>query len=93
MLVNPDKLQAIGSNKKLSDLAKTKFSVDNEVVKPVSSVELLDIQKDDKLNFNKCVNKTKQFLSFHAIEILTDSYIRSDFNYCLRSRYFQVLIR
>ena len=96
MIVNPDKFQAIVLNKKRSDLTNTNFQVDNQVIKSVSSVELLGIQIDDKLNLNLHISKTfksaanqlnalkrlKQFLSFHAKEILINSYIISNFNYC-----------
>ena len=50
MIVNPDKFQAIVLNKKRSDLTNTNFQVDNQVIKLVSSVELLGIQIDDKIN-------------------------------------------
>ena len=49
MIVNPDKFQAIVLNKKRSDQTNTNFQVDNQVIKLVSSVELLGIQIDDKL--------------------------------------------
>ena len=52
MIVNPDKFQAIVLNKKSSDLTNANFQADNQVIKSVSSVELLGIQIDDKLNFN-----------------------------------------
>ena len=96
MIVNPDKFQAIVLNKKRSNLTNTNFQVDNQVIKLVSSVELLGIQIDDKLNFNLHISKIcksaanqlnalirlKQFLSFHAKEVLINSYIISNFNYC-----------
>ena len=43
MIVNPDKFQAIVLNKTRSDLTNTNFEVDNQVIKSVSSVELLGI--------------------------------------------------
>ena len=96
MIVNPDKLQAIVLNKKHSGLTNTNFQVNNQVIKSVSSVELLGIQIEDKLNFNLHISKIcrsaadqlnalirpKQFLSFHAKEVLINSYIISNFNYC-----------
>ena len=96
MIVNPNKLQAIVSNKKRSALINTNFPVDNQVIKSLSSVELLGIQIYDKLNFNLHISKSckpaanqlnalirlKQFLSFHAKEVLINSYIISNFNYC-----------
>ena len=95
-ITNPDKFQALVLNKKRSYLTNTNFQVDNQVIKSVSSVELLGIQLDDKLNFNLQISKIfksaanelnalirlKQFLSFHAKEVLINSYIISNFNYC-----------
>ena len=66
------------------------------MIKSVSSVELLGIQIDGKLNFNLHVSKVcksaanqlnalirlKQFLSFHAKEVLLNSYSISNFNHC-----------
>ena len=92
MIVNPNKFQAIVLNKKRSDLTNINFQVDNHVIKLVSSVELLAIQIDDKLNFNLHISKIyksaanqlnaliglKQFLSFHAKEVLINSYIISN---------------
>ena len=80
MIVNPDKFQAIVLNKKRPDLRNTNTQVHNQVIKLVSSVERLGIQKDEKLNFNPHISKIcksaanqlntlirlKQFLSFHA---------------------------
>ena len=96
MIVNPDKFQAIVLNKKRSDLTNTNFDVDNQVIKSVSSVELLGIQIDGKLNFNLHMSKIcksaanhlntlirlKQFLNFHAKKVLINSYTISNFNYC-----------
>ena len=96
IIVNPDKIQAMVLSKKRSDLTNTNFQVDDQVIKSVSSVELLGIQIDDKLNFNLHISKIcksaanqlnalirlKQFLSFHAKELLINSYIISNFNYC-----------
>ena len=62
------------------------------MINSVSSVELLGIQIDDKLNFNLHISKIcksasnqlnalirlRQFLSFHAKEVLINSYIISN---------------
>ena len=57
MIVSPDNFQAIVLNKNRSDLTNTNFQVENQVIKSVSSVELLGIQIDDKLNFNLNISK------------------------------------
>ena len=87
MILNPDKFQAIVLNKKHSGLTNTNFQVDNQMIELVSSVDLLGIQIDDKLNFNLRISKIcksaanqlnvlirlKQFLSFHAKNVLINS--------------------
>ena len=84
-------------NNKHSDLTNTHFQVDNQVIKSVSSIELLGIQIVEKHYFNLHISKTcksaakqlntlirlKQFLSFHAKEDLIISYIISNFNYII----------
>ena len=56
MIVNPAKFQVVVLNKMRSDLTNTNFQVDNQLVKSVSSVELLGVQIDDKLNFNLLIS-------------------------------------
>ena len=51
MIVNPDKFQAIFLGKGKSDHTNQRIVVDNQNIKVLSSVELLGIQIDDKLNF------------------------------------------
>ena len=87
MIVNPDKFQDIVLNKKRSNLTNTNFQIDDQVIKSVSSVELnfnLHISKICKSAANQlnALIRLKQFLSFHAKEVLINSYIISNFNYC-----------
>ena len=93
MIVNPDTFQAIRSALTSQVQTCDKYY---QLIKSVSSVELLRIQIDDNLNFNVHISKVcksvgnqlnaliglKQFLSFHAKEVLINSYIISNFNYC-----------
>ena len=93
MMVNPVRYQAIVINRKHSDITNTSFQVDKLVIKSVSSMELLGIQIDDKLNLRiskickSAVNqlndlvRLKQLLSFNAKEIVIYSCIISNFNY------------
>ena len=94
MIVNRDKFQAIVLNKKRFNLTNINFQVENQMIKSVSSIELLGIQIDDKLNFNLHISKIcksaanqlntlirlKQFLNFRAKEVLINSHIISNFN-------------
>ena len=57
MIVNADKFQAIILNKKRFDLTNTNFQVDNQVIKSVSSVELLGIKIAGELNFSLHISK------------------------------------
>ena len=52
MVVNPDKFQAIILDKRKRDHTDEHITVDNQQIKVVSSVKLLRLQLDDKLNFN-----------------------------------------
>ena len=52
MIVNPDKFQAILLDKRKSGHTNQRIVVENQYIKVVSSVELLGIQIDDKLNLN-----------------------------------------
>ena len=79
-----------------SDLTNRNFQVDTQLIKLVSSLELLVIQIDDKLNINiriseicksaanqlNALRRLKQFFRFHANEVLINSHIKSNFNYC-----------
>ena len=96
MIKKPDKFQAIVLNKKCSDLTNANFQANNQVIKSVTALEIFGIQIDDKVNFNLHISKIcksaanqlnaliklKQFLSFHAKEVLINNYIISNFNYC-----------
>ena len=52
MTVNSDKFQTILLDKRKSDNTNHRIVVHNQNKKVVSSVELLEIQTDDKFNFN-----------------------------------------
>ena len=96
MIVNPDKFQAILLDKRKGDHTNQRVVVDNQNLKVVSSVELLGIQIDDKLDFNLHISnicrsaanqlnaliRLKQFLGFKEKRILINSYFMANFNYC-----------
>ena len=96
MIVNPDKFQAILLDKRKGDHTNQRIVVDNQNLKVVSSVELLGIQIDDKLNFNLHISnicrsaanqlnaliRLKRFLGFKEKIILINSYFMANFNYC-----------
>ena len=52
MVVNADKFQEIMLDKRKRDHTYERITVDNQQIKVILSVKLLDLQLDDKLNFN-----------------------------------------
>ena len=96
MMVNPDKFQVIIIDKKKGDHTNENVVIDNKQIKTVSSIELLEIQLDDKLNCsphisNICKSAANQlnalirlqkFFSFKEKKVLINSYFLANFNYC-----------
>ena len=56
MIVNPGKFQAIIIDKKKKCHTNETLKIEDKVIKPSSSVKLLDVQIDDQLSFNLHVN-------------------------------------
>ena len=95
MIVNPDKFHAILLNKRKSDHKNQHIAANNQNIKVLSSVELLGIQINDKLNFNLHIRnicssvanqlnaliRLKQFLGFKEKRILAKNYFMANFNY------------
>ena len=97
MITNPDKFHTITPDKKKSNLKNIPLTIDNQTIKSVLSVELLGIHLDDTLNFNLHISnicrsaanqlnaliRLKIYLNFNEKRLLINSYIISNFNYCL----------
>ena len=95
MIVNPDKFQVILLDKRGSDNTNIELKIGTEKIKSTSSVKLLGVHIDDKLNFNHHINKLcksagnqlnaltrlKSFLGLKERAVLVNSFIYSD--YCL----------
>ena len=95
-IVNPDKFQAILLDKRKSGHTNQRIAVDNQYIKVVSSVELLGIQIDDKLESNLHISnicrsaanqlnalfRLKRFLGYKEKMILINCYFMANFNYC-----------
>ena len=96
MIVNPVKFQAILLDKRKSDHTNQCIVADNQNMKVLSSVELLGIQIDDKLNFKLYISnicrstsnqsialiRLKRFLGFEEKRIVIKSFSIRNFNYC-----------
>ena len=96
MIVNPDKFQVILLDKRGSDNTNIELKIGNEKIKSTSSVKLLGVHIDDKLNFNHHINKLcksagnqlnaltrlKSFLGLKESVVLVNSFIYSNFDYC-----------
>ena len=96
MIVNPWKFQGIIIDKKKQNHTAEYISIDQKNIKTSSSVKLLGVHIDDKLNFNLHITKTcrsaanqlhalirlRMFLNFEETKTLISSYFYSNFNYC-----------
>ena len=95
MIVNSDKFQVVLLDKRRSDNTNIEVEIGNEKISSTSSVKLLGIHLDDKLNFNEHINKIcksagnqlnvliqlKSFLDLKGKEVLVNGFIYSTFNY------------
>ena len=96
MIVNPGKSQGININKKKENDTAEYISINQKNIKTSSSVKLLGVHIDDKLNFNLHITKIcryaanqlhglirlRMFLNFEEKKTLINSYFYSNFNYC-----------
>ena len=96
MIVNPGKSQGININKKKENDAAEYISINQKNIKTSSSVKLLAVHVDNKLNFNLHITKMcrsaanqrhalirlRIFLNFEEKKTLINSYFYSNFNYC-----------
>ena len=96
MIVNLGKFQGINIDKKKQNHIAEYISIDQKNIKTSSSVKLLGVHIDDKLNFNLHISKIcrsaanqlhalirlQMFLNFEEKKTLINSYFYSNFNYC-----------
>ena len=95
-MVNPGKFQAIIIDRKKKSHTKEILKIGDKIIKALSSVKLLGVHIDDKLNFNLHISnicrsaasrlntliRLKRFLAFDEKKTLLSSYLYSNFNYC-----------
>ena len=95
MIVNPDKFQAIvvKRNNKMKDYF---LNINQEVINSANRAKLLGVEIDNKLSFEKhistlvkkasnqlnAISRIQKFMGFKEKEILLNSFVYSNFNYC-----------
>ena len=96
MIVISDKFQVILFDKRGSDNTNIEVKIGNEKLKQTSSVKLLGVYIDDKLDFDHHINKLwksagnqlnsltrlKSFLGLKERVALVNSFTYSNFEYC-----------
>ena len=96
MILNLGKFRGIIINKNKQNHTAEYISINQKNIKTSSSVKLLGVHIDDKLNFNLHITKIcryaanqhhglirlRMFLNFEEKKTLINSYFYSNFNYC-----------
>ena len=96
MMVNPGKLLAMIIYKKNKCRTNETFKIGDKIIKASSSVKLLGVQIDNRLNFNLHISnicgsaanllnaliRLKCFLAFEEKKTLINSYFYAKFSYC-----------
>ena len=96
MIVNPEKFQAIvvKRNAKMKD--SYPLNINDLTINYENSVKLLGIEIDNRLSFEKhvstlcnkasnklnAIGRIQKFMGFKENEVLLDSFVYSNFNYC-----------
>ena len=96
MIVNPDKFQSmlLGNFKK--DNSYYQLDIDKNMIETTNYVELLGIKIDNELKFNdhisdlcskasmqlNAISRLKRYMGQNELEIVINSFIYSNFNYC-----------
>ena len=96
MIVNPEKPHAIIIDKEGQNNNPTEINIDEKKISSESSVLLLGLEIDSKLNFDKHIsklcnksagqlnafNRLNRYLGFEEKKIVINSFIYGNFNYC-----------
>ena len=102
MIANPEKFKAMVLTKHDDQTAGSEFNFSGRTIYSSAEVDLLGVKLDTKLSFeshiSKCVRKQLDMnalkrlqgsvISYNTREVLAESFILSNFNYCPLVRYF-----
>ena len=94
IIVNPDKFKSITIQKSNQTSKPKQFLIGKDFVEVASLAKLLGIHIDDQLSFNLHISKSaskqlnallrlKSFLGLEERNVVINSFISSNFNYCL----------
>ena len=96
MIVNPEKFQSIIIDRKGKEKNPIELDIDGKIIKSEDSVKLLGLEIDSKLNFEKYISslcnksagqlnalsRLKKYIGFEERNVLINSFIFANFNYC-----------
>ena len=96
MIVNPDKFQAIIIKKNCRMKDSYALNINNQTINSENCVKLLGIEIDNTLSFNKhistlckkasnqlnAIGRIQKYMGFKEKEVLLNSFVLSNFNYC-----------
>ena len=96
MIVDPDKFQAIAIKRSNKMKYSYSLNINQEVINSENCVKLLGVEIDNKLSFEKhistlvkkasnqlnVISRIQKFMGFKEKEILLNSFVYSNFNYC-----------
>ena len=95
MKANPDKFQLMFLNEE-ENPENLVLNINNNIVKATTSINILGLDVDNRLNFNCCIDNTcnqtskqinalkriKHYMDRKCKTMLYNSYVSSNFNYC-----------
>ena len=96
IIVNPDKFQVIVVKKNSRKKDSYALNINNQTINSGNSVKLLGIEIDNTRSFNKYIStlckkasnqlnsieRIQKYMGFKGKEILLNSFVLSNFNYC-----------
>ena len=96
MIFNPEKFQAIVVTKNVEMKDSCSLNIDDLIINSENSVKPLGIETDNKLAFEqhisticnktnnqlKVIGRIQNFMGFKKKEVLLNSFLYSNFNYC-----------